>query len=298
MPPSEQQPIRTPVARTRVTVVDGDAVTARREDVATEEPLAIRAAGPGQEPVDVAVTMRTPGSDMELAAGFLFTEALIRSRDEVATIRYCDPDGPAEQWYNVVTVHLRRPFDAGVLRRNFYATSSCGVCGKASIDQIEVLCPELAPGPAVSARVLAELPARARAAQSVFAATGGTHAAALFTVGGTLVALREDVGRHNALDKVVGHALLEGLVPAAETVAFVSGRASFELVQKAAVAGIPVLCAVSAPSSLALAAARRLGMTLIGFARDGRFTVYTNAERVSVTPAPRVAAAQLGARRA
>ncbi|MCC6221940.1 MAG: formate dehydrogenase accessory sulfurtransferase FdhD [Thermoleophilia bacterium] len=290
--------MRTAAARARVTVVDGEAVTARREQIATEEPLAIRAAGPGQEPVDVAVTMRTPGSDQELAAGFLFTEALIGSREEVATIRYCDPDGPAEQRYNVVTVHLRRPFDAGALRRNFYATSSCGVCGKASLDQIEVACRELAPGPQVPAAVIAGLPASARAAQSVFTATGGTHAAALFTAGGALIVLREDVGRHNALDKVIGHALLEGMVPVGEAVAFVSGRASFELVQKAAVAAIPVLCAVSAPSSLALAAARRLGMTLIGFTRDGRFTVYTNAERVSLSSTRRLEAARLGARRA
>lgn len=282
MPLAERLPIRGALARARVTVVDGEAVAARRDRLATEEPLEIRAAGPRQEAASVAVTMRTPGADMELAAGFLFTEGLIDSREEISTIRYCEPDGPEEQRYNVVTVHLRRPFDAGRLQRNFYATSSCGVCGKASIDQIEVRCPDLGPGPFVSQHVIAGLPETAREAQSVFDATGGLHAAALFAADGSLVVLREDVGRHNAMDKLVGEELLEGRVPAGEAVVLVSGRASFELVQKAAVAGIPVLCAVSAPSTLAVDAARRLGMTLVGFLRDGRFTIYTRPERIEV----------------
>jgi FdhD protein len=283
MPLTERPQARSTVAQARVTVVDGETVRARRDRLATEEPLEIRAAGPRQEPVSVAVTMRTPGADMELAAGFLFTEGLIGSREEIATIRYCEPEGPEEQWYNVVTVHLRRRFDAAQMQqRNFYATSSCGVCGKASIDQIEVRCPELGAGPAVSTGVIAGLPEKARAAQRVFEATGGLHAAALFAADGSLVALREDVGRHNAMDKLVGHELLEGRLPARASVALVSGRASFELVQKAAVAGIPIMCAVSAPSTLAVDAARRLGMTLVGFLRDGRFTIYTHLDRIEL----------------
>ena len=282
MPLTERSAIRSTVAPARITVVDGDAAVSRRDRIATEEPLEIRAAGPGQEPVSVAVTMRTPGADMELAAGFLFTEGLIVSREEISTIRYCEPEGPEEQWYNVVTVDLRRPFDPGQLQRNFYATSSCGVCGKASIDQIEVRCPELSAGPAVGPPVITRLPDTARAAQNVFEATGGLHAAALFAADGSLVVLREDVGRHNAMDKLVGHQLLAGRLPVSQTIVLVSGRASFELVQKAAVAGIPILCAVSAPSTLAVDAARRLGMTLVGFLREGRFNVYTHPERIEL----------------
>lgn len=282
MPLSRRPTIRSTATQTRITVVDGDSVTSRRVRVATEEPFQIRVAGHGQDPVDIAVTMRTPGADMELAAGFLFTEALISSRDEIATIRYCEPEGPAEQWYNVATVHLRRPFDPGRLQRTFYANSSCGVCGKASIDQVEITCPALEPGPSVRASVIQGLPDTARAAQVVFEATGGIHAAALFEADGTLAALREDVGRHNAMDKLVGHELLAGRLPASDGIAFLSGRASFELVQKAAVAGIPIVCAVSAPSTLAIGAARRLGMTLVGFLREGRFSVYTHPERIQL----------------
>ncbi len=282
MPLTERPAIRSAVAQARITVVDGDAVVPRRDRIATEEPLEIRAAGPGQEPVNVAVTMRTPGADMELAAGFLFTEGLVGSREEISTIRYCESEGPEEQWYNVVTVHLRRPFDAGQLQRNFYATSSCGVCGKASIDQIEVSCAELGAGPVVEPSVITRLPETARAAQSVFAATGGLHAAALFRADGSLVALREDVGRHNAMDKLVGHELLAGRLPASEALVLVSGRASFELVQKAVVAGMPILCAVSAPSTLAIDAGRRLGMTLVGFLRESRFNIYTHPERIQL----------------
>lgn len=282
MPLTRRPTIRSTETQTRITVVDGDSVTSRRVRVATEEPFQIRVAGPGQDPVDIAVTMRTPGADMELAAGFLFTEALIASRDEIATIRYCEPEGPAEQWYNVATVHLRRRFDPGRLQRTFYANSSCGVCGKASIDQVEIACAALGPGPSVPASVILRLSDTARAAQVVFEATGGIHAAALFEADGTLAALREDVGRHNAMDKLVGHELLAGRLPASEGIAFLSGRASFELVQKAAVAGIPIVCAVSAPSTLAIGAARRLGMTLVGFLREGRFNVYTHPERIQL----------------
>jgi FdhD protein len=274
--------LRGPLARVDVIAVDGDEVRRRREAVAGEEPLEIRAAGPGQTAVPVAVTMRTPGDDFELAAGFLFGEGLLASADEIESIRYCQDVERAEQAYNVLTVQLRRRFDAGSLQRNFYATSSCGVCGKASIDQVAVQCGPLEPGPVVRPDVLRALPDALRAGQGVFEATGGLHAAGLFTPDGGLVALREDVGRHNALDKLVGERMLARATPLSGHVALVSGRAGFELVQKAAVAGIPVLCAVSAPSSLAVDAARRLGLTLVGFLRGTRLTVYTHAERIEL----------------
>jgi len=285
-PLGERRPLPGPTTRTRVLHVDGSVARERADRLATEEPLEIRVAGPGQETVQVAVTMRTPGRDFDLAAGFLFTEGLIARPDEVAEIRYCSDVARTEQEYNVVTVHLRGAFDASHLQRNFYATSSCGVCGKASLDQIEVACVPLAEGPAVTAATIAALPARLRAAQPAFERTGGLHAAGLFSAAGDLVAIAEDVGRHNALDKLLGAQLLRGATPLADRVVLVSGRASFELVQKAAVAGVPVLCAVSAPSSLAVDLARRLGMTLVGFLRGETFNVYAHASRVAVARVP------------
>jgi FdhD protein len=277
----ERRAIQGSTARLPVTIVGSDGVRSRRDRLATEEPLEIRAAGPGQEPVSVAVTMRTPGSDMELAAGFLFTEGLIEGRESIVSMRYCGI-GEAEQDYNIVTVELREAFDASRLARNFYSTSSCGVCGKASIDQLEVRCAPSESGLVVARSVIESLPSSLEAAQAVFEQTGGLHATGLFTPEGELVNLREDVGRHNAMDKLVGTELLAGRLPASERVALVSGRTSFELVQKAAVAGIPLLCAISAPSTLAVATARRLGMTLVGFLRGNRFNVYAHAERIAL----------------
>jgi FdhD protein len=280
---AERAPLRGPSVEAGILAFDGDRMRPRRDRLATEEPLEIRAAGPGQDAVQVAVTMRTPGADFELAAGFLFGEGLLASGEEIRRIRYCADVERAEQEYNVVTVELRRRFDAGALSRNFYATSSCGICGKASIDQIAVACPRLPDGPVVGAATIAALPARLRAAQRTFERTGGLHAVGLFDPAGELLSVHEDVGRHNALDKLVGQAVLAGRVPLSGTVALVSGRASFELVQKAAVAGIPVLCAVSAPSSLAVDAAKRLGLTLVGFVRGARFNVYANSARVDAS---------------
>jgi FdhD protein len=232
--------------------------------------------------VRVAVTMRTPGNDFELAAGFLHSEGLLRSPLELAEIKYCTDVELGDQAYNVVTVHLRRPFEAELVQRNFGVTSACGVCGKASIDSIEVASEPLPDGPTVPADVVGSLPERLRTAQRTFERTGGLHATGLFTAGGELTLVREDVGRHNALDKVIGNRMLAGATPLGGSVALVSGRASFELVQKAAVAGIPVLCAVGAPSSLAVDAARRLGMTLVGFLREERFNVYAGAARIAL----------------
>jgi FdhD protein len=270
-------------------VVEGDEVRrrVRRDTLAAEEPLEIRVVPPGTEPspgraVAVAVTMRTPGADFELAAGFLFAEGVIEAPDQVAAIRYCVEPG-TEQRYNVVNVFLSPgvPFDAAGLQRNFYVTSSCGVCGKASIEAVHALgCPRVVGAVRVRAEMLLRLPRVLHEAQPIFRRTGGLHAAAFFTPEAELVRLREDVGRHNALDKLVGAALLAGEVPMEAGVVLVSGRVGFELVQKAARAGVAVLAGVSAPSSLAVELAHDAGITLIGFLRETRFNVYAGAERL------------------
>lgn len=267
----------------------------RRDQLATEEPLEIRVVEAGGAVHRVAVTMRTPGADFELAAGFLFAEGLLDAAAQIEAIRYCVDaglDGP--QLYNVVQVRLAAGarFDAASLRRNFYVSSSCGVCGKGSIEAVRALgCAPLAAGSLrVPARTLLSLPAALRAAQGLFDRTGGLHAAALFSCDGTLLRLREDVGRHNAMDKLVGAALLADELPLGERVALVSGRLSFELVQKAARAGVPLLAGVSAPSSLAVELAEQVGMTLVGFLREGRFNVYAGGERVLSTSPPNEAA--------
>ena len=276
---AERPAIRKRAARAQVTAVDGDRAVTRRDRLVTEEPLEIRAGGPGQEPGPVAVTMRTPGGDFDLAVGFLFTEGLIQPGD-VRRVAYCDNLPGQDQRYNVVSVSLERPFDASRLRRNFFATSSCGVCGKAALDDIEVRCPPVAAGPEVRADVLVGLPDALREAQRMFERTGGLHAAGLFNREGELVSVHEDVGRHNAVDKAIGEQLLAGHLPLGARILQVSGRASFEIVQKAAVARIPIVSAVSAPSSLAVEAGERFGLTVLGFVRDGRCNVYTHPERV------------------
>ncbi len=284
--------VRRPVTTCRVVTVDGDTVTERRDQLATEEPMEIRVQGPGQDPVALAVTMRTPGNDFELAAGLCCTEGLIASADDLDTIAYCLtanltanlPEGEErpEQQYNIVTVRMRAAVPAGVHERRYLANSSCGICGKAALDEVEVRCAPVGAGPRVAASAVRSLPNLLAARQRVFDQTGGLHAAACFTATGELLEVREDVGRHNALDKLIGNALLEGLLPLSDQVLLVSGRLSFELVQKAAVAGIPVLCAVSAPSSLAVAAADRFGQTIVGFLRGERFNVYTHPERIDL----------------
>jgi FdhD protein len=239
--------------------------------------MEIRAGPLGQPAEAVAVTMRTPGRDFELATGFLFTEGLIGSAD-VQKVSYCDElDG--EQAYNVVTVRTRAPIEPHA-ERNFYTTSSCGICGKAALDQVEVSCEAVTSDIRVTGEVVRGLPGALRPAQKLFEQTGGLHAAGLFTASGGVVTVREDVGRHNAVDKVIGKMLLEGALPLSDRVLMVSGRASFEIVQKAAVAGLPFVCAVSAPSSLAVEAADRLGITLVGFVRDNGFNVYSHSERI------------------
>jgi FdhD protein len=271
-------PARRTLTAAKVVAINDGVRSERPDTLATEEPMEIRAGGPGDEASQVAVTMRTPGGDFELAVGFLFTEGLIEP-GEVARVAYCD-DLDAAQRFNVVTVTLRRPFDPEALRRNFFASSSCGVCGKAALDDVAVRCAPVAPGPEVDAATLVGLPDALRAGQRAFDRTGGLHAAGLFTAAGELVSLREDVGRHNAVDKVIGEQVLANRVPLSDHVLQVSGRASFEIVQKAARAGIPIVSAVSAPSSLAVETGERFGMTIVGFVRDGRCNVYAGAERV------------------
>jgi FdhD protein len=247
--------------------------------LASEEPMEIRVAGPGREPEGVAVIMRTPGHDFELAAGFLWTEGLIAFPQDIVAIDYCDLP-PDEQHYNVVTVRLSRAPDLDPVRRTFAATSSCGICGKASLDQVRVKCRPVGAGPTVSSSVVMRLPATLRERQRLFEQTGGLHAAGLFDPSGALLDIREDVGRHNAVDKLVGRAVLSRHVPLSDRLLLVSGRVSFEIVQKAAVAGLPIVCAVSAPSSLAVSAAEDLGLTVVGFLRPQGFNVYSHPERV------------------
>jgi formate dehydrogenase accessory protein FdhD len=256
----------------RVSVPDGSGPDPRADLLAVEEPLEIRVGG---EPL--SVTMRTPGDDIDLAAGFLASEGVISSPTDLSQIKMCDG--------NVADVTLA-PGISGPgdrLRRQFVATSACGVCGRESIDAIRVRARyDVSADPVrISPATLAGLPDRLRAAQRLFASTGGLHAAGLFTAEGRLLALREDVGRHNAVDKVVGWALRGGRLPLAGCVLLVSGRASFELTQKALVAGLPVLAAVSAPSSLAAELAAESGMTLVGFLRGSSMNVYAGAGRLA-----------------
>ncbi|MGZ8566366.1 MAG: formate dehydrogenase accessory sulfurtransferase FdhD [Actinomycetota bacterium] len=276
---SVSEPIRKSVTPVRVLALHEGVSGERPDDLATEEPMEIRAAGPDQELQPVAVTMRTPGGDFELAVGFLFTEGLI-GRGDVLRVAYCDNLPGEDQQYNVVSVRLAHPFDTERVRRNFYATSSCGICGKAALDDVEVSCGPVAAGPQVSADVVASLPEALRSKQTLFDRTGGLHAAGLFTPEGVLTSIREDIGRHNAVDKVIGEQLLAGNVPLAGSILQVSGRVSFEIVQKAAVAGIPIVSAVSAPSSLAVEAGERFGMTIVGFVRAGGCNVYSHPERI------------------
>ena len=273
------------MSRLRVGRLRGGRFTTRNDQVAVEEPMEIRVEVPGAEGVSehpVSVTMRTPGDDFELAAGFLYTEGIITDPSSIKDVRYCQSVDPQE--YNVVNVLLRRAdaFDAASLTRNFYVTSSCGVCGKASLEAVEVMgCAAVPDGTfSVDAAVVQQLPERLKASQGVFTKTGGIHAAALFDESGELHVLREDVGRHNAVDKVVGDRVLKGKLPASDLGLLVSGRTSFEILQKAAMAGIPLVVAVGAPSSLAVRFAKAFNLTLLGFTKETGFNVYAGAERV------------------
>ncbi|MGV5050102.1 formate dehydrogenase accessory sulfurtransferase FdhD [Rhodococcus pyridinivorans] len=266
--------------RTRITRLEAQRRSVRPDTVVVEEPLELRLNGTA-----LAVTMRTPGSDIELAQGFLLTEGIITDRDDITAIRYCNStDENGRNTYNVLDIDLAPGIDLPEtgLERNFYTTSSCGVCGKASLDAIRQ---RTRHSPAhdpivVDPDVLATMPDTLRHAQTTFDRTGGLHAAGLFTTDGDLLALREDVGRHNAVDKIIGWAVEHRRLPLRRTVLVVSGRASFELTQKAVMAGIPILAAVSAPSSLAIDLAHDAGLTLVGFLRGDTMNIYTHPNRL------------------
>ena len=271
------------VALRRVVHVRDGRAEADDDAVAAEEPLEIRLAW-GERVQRLAVTMRTPGHDADLAVGFLAGEGVVRHPDDVVEAVHTPLQGGTAD-PNVVVVGLAPGvrFDAGRLERHVYTTSSCGVCGKASLEAVRAIRgPDLAAGPRLTPEAILALPDALRRAQSAFDATGGLHAAALFDARGALLRVREDVGRHNAVDKVVGSFLRGGAAVPPESVLLVSGRASFELVQKAVAAGVPVLAAVGAPSSLAVDLATDAGLTLVGFVRDSRFNVYAGAQRLAL----------------
>lgn len=248
------------------------------DELAVEDPLEIRI---NNEPV--AVTMRTPGDDFDLAAGFLFTEGILKSPDDIGAIRYCsDEKHPDLRNVINVTPASGKKIDLAKVKRNFYATSSCGICGKAAIENVRQQVKPIATKFRIKLETVYSLGSSLRRAQTVFERTGGLHAVGIFDHHGTLLALREDVGRHNAVDKAIGSVFLNDKLPLDKHILMVSGRASFEVMQKAAMAGVPILCAVSAPSSLAVEFAMQTGMTLIGFLRSDAFNIYCGAERIEV----------------
>ena len=264
--------------------LSADNAVRRPETLAVEEPLEIRVNG-----APLTVTMRTPGADVELAQGFLLTEGIVGHRDDLVTVRYCSGTGAdGANTYNVLDVALAPDVPAPDVdvTRNFYTTSSCGVCGKASLEAVRLVSryrPASQPA-SISASTLTALPCQLRSAQKVFASTGGLHAAALFDLDGAMLVVREDIGRHNAVDKVIGWALENDRIPLNASVLLVSGRASFELTQKAVMAGIPLLAAVSAPSSLAVDLAEQAGVTLVAFLRGDSMNIYSRPDRVIARP--------------
>lgn len=285
-PGAQPEMVVRPIVR-----VDAQGSAPAEDTLAVEEPLEIRlcfGAARTRQRQTISLTMRTPGHDRELAAGFLFTEGIIDGLEQVAEIRTGGPGEAAKTQRNVVRVELREevPVDLGRLQRHFYTTSSCGVCGKTSLEALEVAADRSAVTTQfqVVSNTLLQLPGTLRAAQDVFGRTGGLHAAAFFDPEGRLLSVREDVGRHNALDKLIGARLLEGALPVQEVILLLSGRASFELLQKAFMAGVPLVAAVGAPSSLAVELAQRFGITLVGWLRGERFSIYSHPERIGMPP--------------
>lgn len=268
----------------RIWTVDSGQIRRKSDYLAGEEPLEIQLSAGGEQRT-AAITMRTPGHDYELAAGFLYNEGIIQNKLDILQMTYCVGNERELQEYNMLNVNLRRDQlpDLPQLDRHFFTTSACGVCGKTVLDELAKRdLPPLTPGPHISPALLANLPDRLREAQTIFESTGGLHAAALFDSDGRLIEVREDVGRHNALDKLIGWGLLQKQLPFHDKILLVSGRASYELLQKCRVAGVSIFCAVSAPSSLAVELAEQFGITLIGFLRGARFNIYTNVERIVV----------------
>jgi FdhD protein len=268
----------------RIWTVENGQVKRKTDYLATEEPLEILLRA-GAEQRTVAITMRTPGHDYELAAGFLYNEGVIHDKLDLVQMTYCVGSDRATQEYNALRVQLRSDTlpDLAALERHFFTTSACGVCGKTMLgDLAQRPLPPLTTALQVDPQIITQLPDTLRQAQNLFETTGGLHAAALFTAEGQLLAVREDVGRHNALDKLIGWGLLNRQLPFTDRIILVSGRASYELLQKCRVAGAPIFCAVSAPSSLAVELADQFGLTLIGFLRGGRFNLYTGRERLLI----------------
>jgi FdhD protein len=281
----ETQVKNTPRSQNKLKIwaVRDETVHSRSDAIATEEPLEIRLVNPQYT---IAITMRTPGADFDLVAGFLYSEGVIRQREDIEAMSYCiNPQLDGQQQYNIVNINLREELVPNLpsLERHFFTTSACGVCGKTSIDALKIRgCEVMAANQPVAAEILYSLASQLNSAQKIFAATGGLHAAALFDFQGQLLKLREDVGRHNALDKLIGSAFLADEIPLTNRIVMVSGRASFEILQKSIMAGVPMVCAVSAPSSLAVSLAEEFGITLVGFLRGKRFNVYTGWERIIV----------------
>jgi FdhD protein len=277
------------VQSVRITKVNEISDQLNDDIIVVEEPLEIRLGyGPMEmrDETNVSITMRTPGNDFELAIGFLFTEGIIKSSEDILSVKYCTNHQKVAQQYNIVRVELRPDieFEASSFNRNFYMTSACGICGRASLDAIAIHFskPDLDDKLKVNKEIIFTLSEKLKQMQTIFNNTGGIHAAALFKLNGELLLTMEDVGRHNALDKLIGSLLsLNKLNIAKEAVLFLSGRASFELMQKATMAGIKIVCAVGAPSSLAVSTAEEFGITLIGFLREGRFNIYSHQARVS-----------------
>ena len=275
------------IARVSIKKIERDAANSFQDVVAVEEPLEIRLLGGSGDKgssLSISITMRTPGQDFELAAGFLFGEGIVRDKSDIQQISYCVGTKKETQQYNLLNVQLSPDcqFDPSRLARNFYTTSSCGVCGKASIEAIRVQgAVRPASNEVIAPVTIYALAGKLRERQRVFEKTGGLHAAGLFDAAGKLLSLREDVGRHNAVDKLIGEQFLAGKTPLTNSILLLSGRASFELVQKAVMAGIPLMVAVGAPSSLAVELATEFGMTLLGFLREDRFNVYSGSERIA-----------------
>lgn len=271
-------------SKRRIWTIDNGQVRRHSDQIATEEPLEIQLRA-GDEQRTVAITMRTPGHDYELAAGFLYNEGVIRDKADITHMIYC-VDGQQElQEYNLLRVNLAHSTlpDLPQLDRHFFTNSACGVCGKTMLDDLQQrVLPPLTTDLHVTPQLLATLPATLRQSQKLFDSTGGLHAAALFSATGELLTVREDVGRHNALDKLIGWGVLNKALPFADNIIMVSGRASYELLQKCRVAGAAIFCAVSAPSSLAVELAEDFGITLIGFLRGARFNVYSGFERIAI----------------
>ena len=285
----EQNFIEMPVQRVR----ENQTLAVESDALAVEEPLEIRLGFTENGKIihkSISITMRTPGDDFELAAGFLFTEGIVKSADQINKIQHCGVLGKDSNLLNTVRVDLRAgvTVDFKRLERHFYTSSSCGVCGKTSIEALQTGARKLKKSDKIlfTSETIHHLPETLRNAQNVFDRTGGLHASALFNAAGEMDSLREDVGRHNAVDKLLGSQFLAGKTPVADKLLMVSGRASFELVQKALMGGIPILAAVGAPSSLAVELAREYGMTLLGFVRNNRFNIYAGAERIESENSP------------